>query len=89
MALQESQSSQKEAAPEGEKGRADDGIRLRGLKQQACLKCKERGGVWDAEQRPETEIELGKLGLNQCVGASSHLTGHVLYTHRCGKGGAQ
>lgn len=89
MVLQESQSSQKEAAPEGEEGRAGDGIRLRGLKLQTCLQCGERGGVWDAEQRPETEIELGKLGLNQCVGASSHLTGHVLYMHRCDKGGAQ
>jgi hypothetical protein len=89
MALQESQPSEKEVAPDGEKGRADDGIRLRGLKLQTCLQCGERGGVWDAEERPETEIDLGKLALNQCVGASSHLPGHVLYTHRCRKGGAQ
>lgn len=74
--------TEKEAA-EGETGCVGDGIRPRGLSDRVCLRCGVRGGVWSAEQRPESEVALSLLGLNQCVTASADGKGHTLYTHRC------
>lgn len=78
----------KEAAADRETGCAGDGIRPRGLAERVCLKCGMTGGMWTAFQRPEAEVELALLGLNQCVSASADGKGHVLYTHQCPTGSA-
>ncbi len=79
----DSKSSEKEKAPEGETAGADDGIRARGLAERVCLKCGSRTGVWIAEVKPESEVWLHDLALNQCVGSAGIDGGHVLYTHQC------
>ena len=82
--LETSDFNGEENAADLETNRAGDGIRLRGLNERVCLKCGERGGDWVAEAKPEGEVELSSLGLNQCVGAPFQgESGHTLYTHRC------
>lgn len=63
----------------------------RGLNARVCLKCGKRDGNWIAVQRPEAEVDLEMLGLNQCVGAGVNGDGHMLHTHQCAgpEGGAQ
>lgn len=82
VATNDSKPSEKEKAPEGETAGADDGIRARGLAERVCLKCGSRAGVWIAEVKPESEVWLHDLALNQCVMAATGV-GHVLYTHQC------
>lgn len=62
-----------------------------------CLQCGVSSGDWVAEQRPEAEPDLSRLGLNQCVGTGVDGKGHTVLTHQCwlsegkiaGQGGAQ
>jgi len=62
----------------------------RGLAERVCLKCGARGGEWRSQLRPECEVELSLLGLNQCVGAGLGWRGaHTLYTHQCEKDSGQ
>jgi hypothetical protein len=69
-----------------EAGCAGDGIRPRGLVQRVCLKCGERGGIWQEELRPASEIQIHLLGLNQLVSDGPGDGETVkLSTHNCGK----
>lgn len=78
-------SKEKEAAPAEEKLRAGDGIRLRGMEEQVCRKCGERGGMWGAEiyQIGQYRIDLSLMGLNQFLSQAADGAGAVLYTHHC------
>lgn len=48
-----------------------------------CLECGVSSGDWIAEQRPEAEPDLSRLGLNQSVGAGVDGEGHTVHTHQC------
>jgi len=78
--------NKKEATPDGETGRVDDGIRPRGLQQRVCLKCGARGGVWTREFLDKFP-DLSLLGLNQCVESDNCRCGApddcILHTHHC------
>jgi hypothetical protein len=83
VAAQVESMNRKEAGPAEEMGRAGDGARMRGLSTQTCLKCGARDGEWSAEAKPDVEVLLSKLALNQLVGAGQDGHGHTLYTHHC------
>lgn len=78
-------STTKEDAPVDEGGRADDGIRLRVLKEQICLKCGTRGGEWIGKGW-WGERTFADLALNQFVDVGPNVLngrGYMLYTHQC------
>lgn len=83
MATADFNLKEKENALAEETSCAGDGIRPRGLSERVCLKCGVRGGVWFAQQRPEEEVQLSSLEMNQCASAGIEGKGHTLYTHRC------
>jgi hypothetical protein len=72
-----------ETAPAGEDDHSGTGMGLRGLQERVCLKCGKRGGLWTAELKPEAEVWVADLALNQCVGMAADGHGHILYTHLC------
>lgn len=59
-------------------------VQPKGLADRVCLNCGTRGGIWEMEFRPESEVELAALALNQCVSAGAAGIGHTRYTHLCG-----
>ena len=76
------QSTEKEAAP-AEESHGGAWERPRGLAQRVCLKCGKQDENWIKEVKPEDEVYLAALDLNQCVGAGPEQHGHTLYTHVC------
>lgn len=73
----------KETAPAEEIGRADAGIRPRGLNQRVCLRCGELSGdfAWMRSDL-QKEIDISSLGLNECI-CVTPAGKKMLYTHCC------
>jgi hypothetical protein len=82
-------SQREETAPAGEDDHSGTGMGLRGLQERICLKCGKRGGIWNAEYSPLSEVYLSDLALNQCVGMATKGHGHFIYTHVCQIGSAR
>ena len=56
---------------------------LRRVPNRDCPSCGRRDGNWTAEQKPEVEVRLNRLAINQMVGSAHPDSGHILYTHNC------
>lgn len=78
------QLNRKEDAGGPEPVAAGEEIPLSQLKDQQCNRCGQVGGVWEIQHRPDVEVDMSLLGLNQRVGAPLAAgRGHSLYTHHC------